>query len=118
MDSILVSVKKMLGIAPQYIQFDEDIIMHVNTAFFTLLELGIGPKDGFQIEDGTAEWDDFLVPNPILLNAVKTYISQKVRLAFDPPTNSAMLEAIKESIREAEWRMNIFVDPADGVFID
>lgn len=116
MDSILSSVKKLLGIAPDYTQFDQDIIMHINAAFFTLRELGVGPIEGFSITDDTARWDDF-VSDETLLGAASVYVYQKVRLAFDPPSNAALLEALKSSIQELEWRMNILVDPStDNVF--
>lgn len=113
MDSILQETKKLLGIMPDYTQFDKDIIIHINSVFLTLHELGVGPKEGFQIEDGGDEWTDFISDNPLLLGAAKTYVYQKVRLLFDPPVNSAVLEAIKESIKELEWRMNVLVDPSD-----
>lgn len=113
MDSILNSVKKLLGIAPDYTQFDADIIMHINAVFLTLYELGVGPSEAFFITDDIAVWDDYISDDYLLLNAVRIYISQKVRLVFDPPTNSALIEALKSSIEEFEWRMNAMVDPRD-----
>ncbi len=111
MDSILNSVKKLLGITPDYTQFDSDITMHINAAFLTLRELGVGPSGGFSIADDTATWHDF-VDDETLLGAARVYVYQKVRLAFDPPTNAALIEALKASIQELEWRMNVLVDPA------
>ena len=114
MDSILESVKKLLGITPEYTQFDEDVVMHVNAAFLTLREIGVGPAAGFSISDASATWHDYIADDDSLLGAVKVYVAQKVRLAFDPPTNSAVLEALKASNQELEWRMSVLVDPATG----
>ena len=102
--SILISIKKLLGIDRSCVDFDADIIMHINTTLMILNQLGIGKKD-FQIEDDSSEWNDFL-EDKTNLNAVKSYIHLKVKLMFDPPINSAIMEAIKESIRELEWRLN------------
>ena len=113
MDSILDSIKKLLGIMPDYTQFDADIIMHINSVFFTLYEVGVGPAAGFHINDATTTWNEYIDDNDTLLSAVKIYVYQKVRLAFDPPSNSALLEALKASIQELEWRMNVMVDPFD-----
>ena len=109
-DSILTSIKKLLGITAEYTVFDQDIIIHINTVFFTLRQIGVGPADGFNITDSSQTWGDFL-GNSKNLEAVKTYIYQKVRLLFDPPQNSAFIEAIKASIAELEWRLNVEVDP-------
>ena len=116
MDSILDSIKKLLGIMPEYTQFDADIIMHINSVFFTLYELGVGPAKGFRIEDNTTTWNSYISDNDALLDAAKIYTYQKVRLSFDPPTNSALLEALKASTQELEWRMNVMVDPSDTFF--
>jgi hypothetical protein len=103
-DSILLSVKKLLGIDPSFIQFDPEIIMHINSAFSTLLQLGIGPIDGFSIEDDTSEWASFIGDRKDI-NNVKSYIYLKVRLIFDPPQNGYLVDAIKAQIAEAEWRL-------------
>lgn len=113
MDSILQSTKKLLGIMPDYTQFDQDIMLHINSVFLTLNELGVGPDDGFQLTDENTEWSEFINDNPLLLGAVKTYVYQKVRLLFDPPSHSALVDAIKASIQEYEWRMNVLVDPSE-----
>lgn len=113
MDSILTSVKKLLGIAEEYTQFDQDIIMHINSVFLTLLELGVGPADGFAIEDATTEWSEFISDNTVLLNAVKSYMYLKVRMLFDPSLTSSVTDLMKEEVKEFEWRMNVMVDPAD-----
>lgn len=106
MDSILTSVKKLSGITEEYQHFDADIIMHINATFLTLLQLGVGPAEGFAIEDETSVWTDFIPASP-LLNAVKTYMYYKVRLIFDPPSSSGAVEALKQAIAEAEWRINV-----------
>lgn len=105
-DSILNSVKKNLGLDANYEVFDPDIIMHINSVFGTLHQLGVGPLGGFQIEDENNTWDEF-TDNLVLLNPVKSYITLQVRMMFDPPTTSFHLEAIKEQIREFEWRISI-----------
>jgi hypothetical protein len=104
-DSILTSVKKLLGIDESYTAFDPDILMHINTAFGTLNQLGIGPTDGFEIEDDTPTWDDF--QTDVRMNGVKTYVVLRVRLLFDPPTTSYAIEAMKNQVQELEWRLNV-----------
>lgn len=111
MDSILTSVKKLLGITEEYTQFDQDIIIHINAVFLTLFELGIGPQTGFSITDDSAKWTDYISDNPLLLNAVKTYMYLKVKMLFDPSLTSSVTELMKEQARELEWRMNVMVDP-------
>lgn len=105
--SILASTKKVLGIQGAYRAFDEDIIMHINAAFSILAQLGVGPAEGFSIEDESAKWADFEVP-AIQLNLVRTYVFLKVRLLFDPPTTSFLIEAMDNQIKEYEWRLNAF----------
>ena len=106
MDSILVSIKKLLGIAADYTHFDPDIIMHINSAFSILTQLGVGPPEGFRIEDDVKTWNDF-VSDTIRLDAVKSYVYLKVSLMFDPPTSSAVLSAKERQISELEWRLNV-----------
>lgn len=103
-DSILTSVKKVLGIAEDYDAFDLDILMHINTAFSTLAQIGVGPDNGFQIEDSTATWDDLLAGDATL-NMVKTWTYSKVRLIFDPPATSVAIAAQQEVIKELEFRI-------------
>ena len=110
-DSILTSTKKILGVDETYTVFDLDIMTHINSAFSTLNQLGIGPVDGFMIEDATAVWSDFLGTNSPKLNAVKTYGYLRVRMLFDPPTTSYLINALNEQIKELEWRLNVIVDP-------
>lgn len=114
MESILTSIKKMLGIAEEYEHFDTDLIMHINSVLFILTQLGVGPSSGFSIEDKTSVWSDF-VPAGINLEAVKSFTYLKVRLLFDPPQSSAVMESIKQLINELEWRINIEVDPLKSV---
>lgn len=106
MDSILTSIKKMLGISEDYTQFDADLIMHINSVFLNLTQLGVGPASGFSIEDETTEWTDF-INNNAQLQAVKSYIYLKVKLLFDPPLSSAVIESTNRMIAELEWRLNV-----------
>ena len=107
--SILTSIKKMLGIAEDYTEFDEDIITHINSVFLNLTQLGVGPEEGFMIEDDTAIWEDF-IDDSIQLQAVKTYMYLKVKLLFDPPLSSSVTESFTRMIAELEWRLNVAVD--------
>jgi hypothetical protein len=106
-DSILDSTKKILGLSSDYTPFDLDIITHLNSAFSTLSQLGVGPEDGFYITDSEPTWDDFLAPEN-QLNMVKTYVFLKVRMMFDPPSTSYLIEAMNQQILEHEWRLNAF----------
>lgn len=110
MESILTSIKKMLGISEEYTHFDEDLIMHINSALAVLCQLGVGPSEGFFITNKSAIWSDF-VPDLNRLQFIKTYVYQKVKLLFDPPQSSAAIQALNESIKEFEWRINVQVDP-------
>lgn len=103
--SILTSTKKNLGIAETYEVFDADIVMYINGVFSTLNQLGIGPENGFMIEDKTPTWDAFIGTDP-RLNFVKTYVYLNVKLIFDPPNSSYAAEAIKEQLKELGWRIN------------
>ena len=105
-DSILTSIKKMLGIAEDYEHFDTDIIIHINTALMVLNQLGVGPSTGFSIFDKTAVWTDF-VPDINRIEGIKTYVYLKVKLIFDPPQSGAGMDAINGVIKELECRINI-----------
>lgn len=107
--SILTSIKKLLGVAEDYVEFDEDIMTHINSVFLNLTQLGVGPEEGFMIEDNTAEWGDF-INDSVQLQAVKTYVYLKVKLLFDPPLSSSVTESINRMIAELEWRLNAAVD--------
>lgn len=106
MESILQSVKKTLGLDADYDVFDPDVIMHINTTFGTLQDLGIGPESGFMIEDATATWDSYVLGDNRILS-VKSYVYLRVRMLFDPPTSSYHVAAIQEQIKELEWRLNV-----------
>ena len=107
--SILTSIKKLLGVAEDYVEFDEDIMTHINSVFLNLTQLGVGPEEGFMIKDNTAEWEDF-INDSVQLQAVKTYVYLKVKLLFDPPLSSSVTESINRMIAELEWRLNAAVD--------
>jgi hypothetical protein len=103
--SILTSTKKILGIAQDYTVFDLDVITHINTAFSTLTQLGVGPVEGFMIEDETAVWTDFIAED-FQYNSVKTYVYLRTRQLFDPPSTSYLISAFNDQIKELEWRLN------------
>ena len=109
MESILTSTKKLLGITEEYEHFDADLIMHINSVFMILNQLGVGPESGFVITGKDEKWSDY-IPDPVKVAPVKTYIYQKVRLIFDPPVNSAVTESYKQMIQEFEWRMNVVAE--------
>lgn len=112
MESILTSIKKLLGITEEYDQFDPDIIMHINSVFMILTQIGVGPAEGFSIEDDTAVWTDF-IQDVKKLESVKTYIYLKVKLAFDPPLSSAVIESMNRLINELEWRLNVAAESTE-----
>jgi hypothetical protein len=107
-ESILNTIKQMLGIPVADTSFDQDILAHINSAFMVLHQLGVGPTTVYSIEDDTAKWVDFLT-DPTAYSPVKTYIYLKVRLAFDPPGTSFLLSAIDAQIKEWEWRLMVQV---------
>lgn len=109
MESILTSVKAYIGPSADYDVFDPVLITHINSVFFTLKQLGVGPKEGFYIEDITAYWEDYL-GDPETLAIVRSYMGAKVRLLFDPPSNSTLLNALNQVISECEFRLNAEVD--------
>lgn len=109
MDSILTSIKKLLGITEEYTHFDSDIIMHINSVFMVLTQLGVGPKEGFMIYDDTSIWDDFITES-MNFESVKSYMYLKVKLLFDPPQSSAVMESMNRMINEFEWRLNVAVE--------
>lgn len=106
-DSILTSVKKILGMSEDYSPFDMDVLMHVNTAFSTLNQIGVGPENGFFIEDATSTWEDFLGTDS-RLNTAKSYICLSVRLIFDPPTTSYAIESMNRQLDEFIWRLSVY----------
>lgn len=105
-ESILTSIKKLLGIEEDYINFDTDIILYINSVFVTLKQLGAGPIDGYSISDKTAKWSDYLGTDS-KLNDIQTYMYMKVRLVFDPPSTSFGIDSLRKMITEAEWRIQV-----------
>lgn len=105
--SIFYSVKKMLGIDEAYLAFDLDILTHINSVFFTLYQLGVGPYPPFSIDGPDEVWTDFLPEDDQFFKAVRTYVYQKVRLYFDPPTTGFQLDAINAQLAEMEWRFTV-----------
>lgn len=112
-NSILTSTKKILNIPADYDAFDLDIITFINEAFSTLNQLGVGPAEGYMIEDATAQWSALNLPMN-QLNMVRTYIYLKARYTFDPPGTSFALDAMKEQISEKEFRLTVFRDEANA----
>ena len=108
MDSILDSVKKKLGIDAKYTIFDDgDLIDHINTVFADLNQLGVGPPEGFSIEDSDVIWEDYLTDDALKLQQVKTYMHLRIKLIFDPPQQTSVLTSYQEQIEKLEWRLNI-----------
>lgn len=109
-DSILDSVKLGVnGAASDYTAFDGQFLMHINSVFCVLNDFGVGPEDGFEIADSSTTWSDYLEDRK-LLNLVKNYMVDKVHLAFDPPSNSVIKQAIVDDANEMEWRIIHAVD--------
>ena len=106
MESILISIKKLLGIPEDDESFDTDIITHINSVFMILNQLGVGPTRGFRIYNKEDIWDDYIT-DEVTAELVKSYIYLKVRLLFDPPSTSSVMESINRQISEFEWRLNI-----------
>ena len=110
MENILDSIKKLLGIDEADLNFDQELIMHINSVFMVLNQLGVGPVGGFKISSNEEVWTDF-VSTRLDLESVKSYIYLKVRLLFDPPQNSFLVGAIEKQIEENEWRLQVQVEP-------
>ena len=106
MESILNSIKKLLGITEDQTYFDADIIMHINSVFSILNQLGVGPAEGYAIQDDLNTWDEFITDEG-KLQSVKSYIHLKVKLLFDPPASSSVLSSMERLINEFEWRLNV-----------
>ena len=112
MESILTSIKKLLGIAEEYTHFDNDLIVHINSVFLILTQLGVGPATGFMIEDKYAEWEEF-IDSSTLLQSVKSFMYLKVKLLFDPPLSSTALQSMTNIVNEFEWRIRLAVEQMD-----
>ena len=114
-ESILTSVKKVLGIPEYYEHFDQDILLHLNSVMSILHQLGVGPENGFVVEDDSTTWSD-LSDGDIDTNKmmyVKSYVCLRVRLLFDPPASSGAIDAMERQMRELEWRITVTRDPRD-----
>lgn len=114
MDSILNSIKKLLGITADYTHFDEDLIIHINSVLMILTQMGVGPANGYIISNSFATWNEF-IPSNQNIEAVRTYVFLKVKLIFDPPQSSAAIDAINRSISELEWRLNVEAESAQSL---
>jgi hypothetical protein len=107
--SILLTIKKLLGLVDGYDVYDTDIIVHINSALSTLSQLGIGPENGYEINGPTDKWTDLLGEGEKpYLNQVKTYLYLRVRLIFDPPTTSFAIEAFQKQVDELTWRLSLY----------
>lgn len=109
-DSILMTIRKLVCGDPYADHFDSDLLVHINACFSILNQLGVGPENGFVVTDETQSWSSYISDNYIL-NMVKTYVTLKVRVIFDPPLTSSVLEAMNKEISQLEWRLNVAVDP-------
>ena len=121
-EHIVPSIKRMLGLVDDYTPFDTDVIIHINSALMKLTQLGVGPKEGFTVTDYDQKWSDFIT-NKVKLGAVKTYVYLQVKMMFDPPTNSYLMDAMKSQADEIGWRLNVqaesvetfdFMNPEDA----
>ena len=105
-ESILISVKQMLGLHAEDETFDPELMMHINSVFTTLYQLGVGPEEGYRITSKDNKWSE-CIPQEEHYDLMKSYIYMKVRYLFDPPTIGSLNDALKKQIDEAEWRLNI-----------
>lgn len=110
-DSILMTIRKLVCGNANADHFDTDLLVHINTCFSILNQLGVGPENGFVVTDETQSWSSYIADNRVL-NMVKTYVTLKIKVVFDPPLTSSVLEAMNKQISELEWRLNVAVDPA------
>lgn len=104
-ESILTSIKKLHGISEEDVSFDTDIIIHINSAFMILSQIGVGPPEGFYIEDKTKTWTEFIPTNRFMAESAASFVYIKVRLVFDPPASPTVVEALRSSANEYEWRL-------------
>lgn len=114
MESILTSIKKLLGIEENYTHFDNDIIMHINSVLLVLNQLAVGTPAVFHITNASAKWEDFLTDKTLVM-PVQSFIYLKVKLLFDPPTSSFAVTSIENQIAELEFRLNIQAEGGDSV---
>lgn len=112
-ESILVSIKKLLGPGAEDKHFDPDLIMHINSMLSILTQLGVGPSSGFSIAGDSEMWSDFIGKDSKRFSLVKSYMHLKVKLLFDPPLSSAAIESINRQIGEFEWRLSVAASPGN-----
>lgn len=118
MDSILNTVKKFIGFDADYTAFDSDIILLINSELSTLFQAGVGPQDhAFRITDSTATWSDFM-GTKTNIESVKDFISIRVKMVFDPPQNSFVMEAYKAKADELLFRLNVEDDPGYAMLLN
>lgn len=110
MESILTSIKKLLGITEEYTHFDPDIVMHINSVLVTLNQLGVGPEEGFVISDERDTWEDLLGDNMLLQGNVIQFVYLSVKMVFDPSLSSAVLAATERQIDELTWRITAMAE--------
>lgn len=108
-ESILDSIKKLLNLSKDDTAFDTDVIIIINSVFTTLRQLGVGPEKGFRILGNEEKWNDF-ISDELMLDSVKTYVYLKVKIVFDPPLNSSLMDSFERQIKELEWRLNVEVE--------
>lgn len=108
-DSILNSIKDLLGIQEEDHGFDKELIFHINRVFLNLNQIGVGPDEIFVVTDDKDSWDDF-VDDEGLIGSVAEFVKLKVQILFDPPTSNVLMEALNEALRETEWRLREQVD--------
>ena len=113
MESILLSVKEILGIPAEDYFFNNALVLHINSIFSVLRQIGCGPSEGYQITNEDNNWDEFLKNEPEKLQLVKTYLAMRVRQIFDPPTNGTVSQAMDRQIQELEWRISTLCDPGE-----
>lgn len=106
-NSILLSVKKVLGLGGDNSDFDADILIHLNSVLAILQQLGVGPEEGYYVDSESQTWEDYLGTDNKHINMIKSYICAKVRLLFDPPVSSAVMESLNRTCTEFEWRANV-----------
>lgn len=111
--SILSSVKSILGIPEDDNFFDQTLILHINSIFSVLRQIGCGPSEGYSIAGGDNNWNEFLQNEPEKLQLVKTYMGLRVRQLFDPPTNGTVQQALDRQVQELEWRISTLCDPGE-----
>lgn len=114
-DSILETIRKMIGGEENGDAFDLDLIVHINTVLEVLRQLGVGPEEGFFISGPSETWADFLGSDYDKFRACITYMVLRVRLLFDPPNSSYAIESFKKIQDELEWRLTVDVDERKNV---